>query len=257
MLLRCPICKNELEKQGRSAVCKNNHCFDYAKQGYLNLLLKQSKDHGDNKQMVQARTDFLNQGHYQFLKEAIASSILKVQPKTLADLGCGEGYYTSGFPCETIFGFDLSKDALKHASANDKHAQYVISSIFNLPLKDETMDYITTCFAPFAKDEIERLLKKDGHFLYVTPGPKHLYELKEQLYKTPYLNVVEDLDTSLQLKETMLVEETMHLNHQELIDLFQMTPYAYKTGKEGMEILDKIDYLDVTAEFVIRIYQKA
>ena len=68
MKLLCPICNEKLVKVDRHARCANNHSFDYAKQGYLNLLIKQSVDHGDNKEMVQARTQFLNSGGYAFLK---------------------------------------------------------------------------------------------------------------------------------------------------------------------------------------------
>lgn len=49
----CPVCKNELNKTGKSFICSNGHCFDMAKSGYVNLLLKSTGvNHGDNKLMV-------------------------------------------------------------------------------------------------------------------------------------------------------------------------------------------------------------
>lgn len=259
MKLLCPICKEALETKGKSAVCSNGHCYDYHKSGYLNLLLKQSKDHGDNKQLVNARTRFLNTGAYAFLKDTLVE-IAKAQKDSdncnFVDLGCGEGYYTKDIPASSKIGFDLSKEALKTAAKEDHDSQYVISSIFNLPLGDESSDLIMTCFAPFAKEEVERILKEEGIFVFVTPGPKHLYELKEILYETPYLNKIEDLDTSLTLCDTIKIEQQIDLDQEALMNLFEMTPYAYKTGQEGIDRLTKIDHLSITAQFIIRIYTK-
>ena len=63
----CPVCKNELNKTGKSFICSNGHCFDMAKSGYVNLLLKSTGgNHGDNKLMVSARRDFLDKGYYDY-----------------------------------------------------------------------------------------------------------------------------------------------------------------------------------------------
>ena len=53
-LLVCPICKNKLilMSEEKTYQCENNHNFDRAKQGYVNLLInnqKKSKLPGDSK----------------------------------------------------------------------------------------------------------------------------------------------------------------------------------------------------------------
>ena len=58
-MLICPVCKEKLIKENKTFRCVNNHSFDCAKQGYVNLSRKQTKNHGDNALMVKARTDFL------------------------------------------------------------------------------------------------------------------------------------------------------------------------------------------------------
>ena len=71
----CPVCKEELKLDGRTYRCINNHCFDCAKQGYVNLLQSnksKSKRHGDDKRMVAARTAFLSRGYYDPLISAVA-----------------------------------------------------------------------------------------------------------------------------------------------------------------------------------------
>ena len=61
--LACPIDGNKLEQNDGQLVCENGHTFDIARQGYVNLLPvqhKRSKQPGDSKAMVLARTAFLN-----------------------------------------------------------------------------------------------------------------------------------------------------------------------------------------------------
>lgn len=256
MKLICPICSHSLLKMDQSAVCDQHHTFDYAKQGYLNLLLKQSKDHGDNPEMVKARTEFLATGAYQFLRDALVEKVQQKNGNVLADLGCGEGYYTSALPCSEKYGFDLSKDALKHASRKDPGTQYVVASIFHLPLEDACCDIAVTCFAPAAVEEIERILCPGGIFLFVTPGPRHLFEMKSVLYDTPYENEMEDLNSSLVLEKDEMIEQSFTCNQEGLMHLFLMTPYAYKTSTAGRDKLASAGELNMHAQFRIRTYRK-
>ncbi len=256
MKLICPICGKPLKHIDKSAVCPDHHTFDYAKQGYLNLLLKQSKDHGDNPAMVKARTDFLHTGAYQFLRDHLAEKVKENHSEVLADLGCGEGYYTSALGCTEKYGFDLSKDALKHAAKNDSSSQYAVASIFHLPLADSCCDTVITCFAPAANEEIARILKPNGIFLFVTPGPRHLFEMKSVLYETPYENEMEDLETTLSLEKDEMIEQKFLCRQEGLMNLFLMTPYAYKTSTAGRDKLSQAGDLELTAQFRVRTYRK-
>ena len=255
MKLICPICKEALQQINKSAVCANHHTFDYAKQGYLNLLLRQSVDHGDNAAMVKARTAFLNTGSYAFLRQRLCE-IMQANPhEVLADLGCGEGYYTSAFPAKEKYGFDMSREALRHAARTDHSTQYAVASIFHLPLPESSCDIAVTCFAPFAKGEIERILKKNGIFIFVTPGPRHLFEMKEAVYETPYENEMKDLDTKMEVIQDEMIENQFTLDQDQLFALFMMTPYAHRTREEDREKLKKYSSLTLTAQFRIRVYK--
>lgn len=66
---QCPLCNQTLIKTDSTLRCTNNHSFDFAKEGYVNLLpvqQKNSKQPGDSLEMVQARRAFLETGHYSF-----------------------------------------------------------------------------------------------------------------------------------------------------------------------------------------------
>lgn len=254
--LVCPICQQPLSRNEKSAYCHNHHVFDYAKSGYLNLYLFNRKNHGDSVESRKARTTFLESDTYSFLRDYLSRCIQEEGATVLGDLGCGEGYYTRAFPVETKFGFDLSKEALIYAAKHDSITSYVLSSIFHIPLADETLDTIVTCFAPVANHEIERLLKKDGSFFLVTPGPKHLFELKEMLYEKPYENVIKEIELSIPLVKEEIISQTFETDKQLRYALFEMTPYAYHTSQKDRDKLLQVDSLTITAEFVIRQYKK-
>ncbi len=77
--LICPIDGAHLEVHEKQLSCENGHSFDIARQGYVNLLPvqhKRSKDPGDSKAMVVARTQFLNSGVYQSIASKLAEIIL-------------------------------------------------------------------------------------------------------------------------------------------------------------------------------------
>ena len=255
MKILCPICRNELKRFDNSYKCINNHNYDIAKQGYINLNLHNSQNTGDNSEMIQARNAFLNKGYYDFLLDEINK--LLDPNDNLVDLACGQGYYTSKFICNNKIGIDLSKQGLKLASKNDKNTTYLLNSIFHNPLENESVDKITTIFAPIAREEIKRLLKKDGLFILVKPDVYHLYELKDVIYDNPYLNEIENIDIEgLKLQSEIHISNKVTLNNEDIHNLFMMTPYYNTTSITDKEKLNNISSLDITFSFIIDVYKK-
>ena len=255
MNIACPVCKKELIRNDKSYRCENNHTFDIAKEGYLNLNLRNSQNTGDNPLMIKARKNFLEKGYYDFLKNEV-NSLLNKEDK-LVDLACGEGYYTRDFICEDKVGIDLSKSGLKIASKSDKSTLYILNSIFRNPLYDESADKVITIFAPIAKEEIRRILKQNGEFILVKPDVYHLYELKDALYEKPYLNEIEDIDIpGLKLINEIKISDKRKVISEDLNNLFMMTPYFNTTSPEDKVKLQSIEELEITFAFIIDVYQK-
>ena len=196
-IITCPYCKSSLTNSGeKTYLCKNNHSFDIAKQGYLNLLpvnQKRSKDPGDNQMMIAARRNFLELGFYDPLIESIKNIItdklsLKTKDIIAFDAGCGEGYYSEkvlnnlpGLETE-ILGTDISKYAVKNAANKYKNNSYFVSSIYNLPISDNSTDLILSIFSPIMAEEFKRILSNQGHVVIVSPAPDHLREMAELIY---------------------------------------------------------------------------
>lgn len=255
----CPVCGQKLFKFNSTVKCFNSHSFDISKQGYINLLMSNAtgKRHGDDRLMVKARKNFLDKGYYSPLRDAISSVI--GDGITLLDSGCGEGYYTSLFAENNdVCGIDISKDALKLAAKRFENAEFAVASISDIPLPDGSMDAIVNIFAPDSPDEFLRVLRPGGRLVAVYPMEKHLFELKSAVYALPYLNPTVDLsrkEMRLISKRELKYEITLDCN-RDIVSLFEMTPYYYKTSKADQQKLQNLDTLTVDLEFLIAEYQK-
>ena len=262
-LFCCPVCRGRLLKEERRLCCGDGHSFDLSKAGYVNLLTGKSGGvHGDNKEMIKARKAFLDEGHYLPLREALCDLLAENGAKRLLDVGCGEGFYTEGMaeklPEALVAGIDISKDALAYGGKRLKgRAELAVASAYDLPFEDGLFDAVTLLFSPFAKEEILRVLCKDGLLVMAIPGKRHLWSLKSLLYKTPYENAVADFEIegfSLVGQKHIAYQKTFR--GQTLRNLFAMTPYYYRTPKEGVERANAAQSLQVEMEFHLLAYRK-
>ena len=96
----CPVCRRPLTLTQSVYQCEKRHSSDLSRFHYVNLIRSSKKIHGDNAEMVKARTRFLQSGAYQPLKVQLTELIQTLNPSSVLDSGCGEGYYTE--LCETL-----------------------------------------------------------------------------------------------------------------------------------------------------------
>lgn len=261
----CPLCDNKLLLMGKTYRCSNNHCFDEAKEGYVNLLPvqhKHSKAPGDNVEMVKARRAFLDNGYYQPLIDTIKSIYQRHVKSTtkVLDAGCGEGFYTHQYKTDNnqVFGIDISKSAVKIAAKRYKDCHFSVGTLSNLPFTDCVIGWINSIYAPILENEFTRVLQHQGYLLTVTPAEKHLIELKSLIY----LDAKEHDTTKKPIEHLILVMEekinySMNFtqpNH--IIDLLSMTPFAFKASTDVIETLKNKKQFSCQADFLIRLYQK-
>lgn len=262
----CPVCHSPLSKKGNRAVCINGHSFDFAKEGYLNLLLankKHSQDPGDNKEMVKARKDFLDEGFYTPLANKIASIINDRfnRPITLIDAGVGTGFYLSKIISsrnnedDVYLAIDISKHAVRYASKLNSRAECSVQSVYDMPFEDKSSDVITCVFSPYSWQEYARCLKDDGVLIVANPAKNHLIELRNALY----LNV-KDIDSPL-IPQGFVIVCSDEIEYKFEIDnissLLMMTPYAYRASKESVERVKNISKMQMSAHFHIYTLKKS
>lgn len=256
---------------GSSAVCTLGHSYDKSRDGYYNFLPpKRSSNHGDNREMLLARRDFLNTGAYLPLAKAISRIVAdgardKSNP-TVLDIGCGEGYYTKAVSDllsekqipSNLLAFDISKDAVRMCAKRLREGEFCVASAYSMPIADNSVDIAINTFSPLALSETVRVLKRGGIFVMTIPDEEHLFELKSVLYENPYKNEVADFFLEgLTLLNSERLEYTLELETKEKISsLFKMTPYAYRTKKSGADRLFSLESLRVKASFIITLYKK-
>src|ERR1700712_1343365 len=133
--LACPVCGEELVLRTEAAACRSGHSFDRARSGYLNLLLpnrKHSNEPGDSPAMMQSRRAFLHGGFYDPMPDALCATVAEVlrgrTAARVADLGCGEGFFTTrvhhalaaaGMADCAAYGLDISRAGIKMAAVAD------------------------------------------------------------------------------------------------------------------------------------------
>ncbi|MCS3430382.1 23S rRNA (guanine(745)-N(1))-methyltransferase [Klebsiella sp. BIGb0407] len=262
----CPLCHSPLVQVANSFCCGNRHQFDVAREGYLNLLPvqhKRSKEPGDSSEMIQARRAFLDAGHYLPLREVICNMLQQLSPKTLLDIGCGEGYYTGAFAevraeaCGETYGLDVSKVAIRYAAKRYHNVRFCVASSQRLPFADNSMDAIIRIFAPCNATELARVVKPGGVVITATPGPRHLYQLKELIYQQVELHheIPEDMPDFV-LKQTLQPAWNMTLTGEQAVTLLQMTPFAWRARPDVWEQLKQANHFTCETDFVVRVWER-
>lgn len=276
--LICPIDGENLVQNDRQLVCSNGHSFDLAKQGYVNLLPvqhKRSRQPGDSKEMVVARTHFLNTGIYQPIAQKLAelSLLLIKEINTICfmDAGCGEGYYfdylynylgsAEGFNEVSYIGLDISKYAIIDASKRNNNITWLVGTNRQPPLQDNSVDIILCVFGFQSFDGFNKILYKGGKVILVEAGPEHLKELREIIYpevkktEPPGLGSAEERGYTL-IDTQVLNFRTREINNQEINQLLLMTPHFFRATKDGQEAAMTLQTLTLTVDVVFRVLEK-
>lgn len=258
----CPICKQPLALNDKTLRCDNNHSFDFAKEGYVNLLPvqnKNSKQPGDSLEMVQARRSFLEQGYYGFLQTALANMVKPLNAEIVIDLGCGEGFYTHAIANNSqasVYGVDISKSAVKYAAKRYKQCHFSVASISQAPFDDHLADVLVSVFAPLFDSELARLVKGNGRLIVASPGPTHLKELKDYIYSNVNEHTEIAVPAGFENTSQQLITEQVSLTFNDVKNLIMMTPFAWKFRPEHWQALEQKQQYSVTLSFYVTQFTK-
>ncbi len=270
--LACPIDGLPLELKDRQLVCTEGHSFDIARQGYTNLLpvqFKRSTDPGDSREMITARTQFLDSACYEpisaALNKMVAEQLSDKQRVKLLDAGCGEGYYLQHLK-QTLtdassIGVDISKPAILAACKRSREITWIVGTNRQLPVTSHSLDAILCLFGFPVWSEFARTLDAGGKVIMLDPGPDHLIELREVLYDDVRRHEPANLGEATAHRFTPCAEQALRyqsapLSPQQIHDLLSMTPHLYRAPEAGRVRAFALEALTVTIDVRFRVLEK-
>ena len=279
IILQCPVCRKPLLNSADGYQCSNNHTFDAAREGYVNVLpahKKNSKEPGDSKEMIRSRRRFLNLGLYDRISDGINETAAGNLPKPVSgrafnilDAGCGEGFYLQRLKeflaqrpgSREYYGVDISKFAVRQATQRDRSMNWFVASVIDLPFAESSLDMVLNVFSPADFPEFSRVLRETGGLLTVSPGPRHLNGLREIIYPDAREHapstISEEAKGFFSLSTETRINYPLELKSREAImDLLAMTPYFWNIDLKTKARVEALDRLALDVDVEIRAFKK-
>ncbi len=237
-MLRCPICGGAMHVEAlKSLACENNHSFDFAKQGYVNMMTRPVKTQYDKNLFQHRRAFILESGFYRKMHEEISAIINRLQGRPLVlDAGSGEGSHLDrildGVDAAGI-GVDIAKEGIMLAAKNYPHSIWFVGDLAKLPIRDGSMDAIVNILSPANYAEFNRVLSPDGLVVKVVPESGYLKELREALYKDTDRETYDNTGTVSLFEENYEIVERRRMTDEVTLDraalenLIEMSPLAW------------------------------
>ncbi|AGA67824.1 methyltransferase family protein [Desulfitobacterium dichloroeliminans LMG P-21439] len=275
-LLRCPVCQHTLRLvDKKSLICAEKHCFDLAKQGYVNLLSHGIKSKY-NKALFDARKNLAQSGFFEPLNSKLCE-LISAEAKSfdrslnIVDAGCGEGSNLANIqqklhhclgtvPC--CVGMDLSKEGIQMAARDYKDSFWCVADLAQCPFVDHAFEVILNILSPANYAEFERILHPDGYVLKVIPEKDYLKELRAVFYaetdREEYSNAktIELFENHLALTEIVPVHYTRNLAKPLIENLVHMTPLTWGAQGERIDRIMDLNSLEITIDLAILVGRK-
>ena len=189
-LLRCPVCRLDLDAAPGVLVCRKGHSFDLARQGYVNLLRNRKRQpaaSGDGPEQLRHRAAFLDAGHFDAVSTAIAEHVQQggSRPWRILDGGSGTGHHLAKVaqtlpPGVACLGLDISRQAARQAARRWPALAFAVADLWTeWPVQDAAVDLVISIFAPKNFSEATRVLRPGGWLALAYPGRDHMIELRD------------------------------------------------------------------------------
>ncbi|WP_156484813.1 putative RNA methyltransferase [Bhargavaea cecembensis] len=263
--LKCPVCGNPVRvEEGGRLQCRESHSFDFAKQGYVNVLTRPAAGHY-NKELFEARRRIMrDSGLYAPFHEAAADLIREFHvpasaPSVIADIGCGEGTHLhrvleelSGLNVAGA-GLDIAKEGVQLAARDFQNAVWLVGDLAQSPFADGSINTILNILSPSNYEEFTRMLAPGGRLIKVVPGAGYLKELRETLYsdeRRTYSNEETTglFDRNFRRTETIPLRYSVRLGRAQLEDLVRMTPLSWSPDPEAVRNFLARESAEITVE---------
>lgn len=269
---QCPTCALPLQQHQASQgfYCGNKHHFDRNPQGYWVFTQPQrQKPTGDSRQQIRAKRFLLESGIFEPLVVQLAQIIGEYyQPDmSLLEYECADGFYLRALSALLAqrhddlllqwVGVADAENAIFAAAKAQTPGVLCLSTSKVLPFSDNSLDLVTVIDKPLKGKELVRVLKEQGVLLLVTPGPRHLWQLKQYVYsdlteKSQQVN----LPSGLTVKSSHPVRFTLDVTGEQALTLLDMTPYAWRATDKMKNAIRTQHFAALEVDFLLVVTQK-
>jgi malonyl-CoA O-methyltransferase len=143
------------------------------------------------------------------IAEALFQSVVRCNPESVLDIGCGTGYLANRmaqhFPLSQVTGIDIAPEMVR--VAQERHSRdnlrFLEGNGEKLSFPEQTFDAVVSNAAfqwmdfSAAAGEVRRVLKPGGHFIFTTFGPGTLQELRKLGLRTNRMLSIDEIKTIL------------------------------------------------------------
>lgn len=274
-LLVCPKCHSMFNTiLGNGLACIENHCYDIAKKGYINLLNIKNQDFY-NKDLFFARNSVYSYGIYDKLFENIKEIIIKninfdtKEKICVLDAGSGEGYLLNYLfedkeiaKYSELIGVDISKEAIQIAAMDENDILWSVADLANLPIKENKVDIILNMLSPANYSEFDRIMKNDGIIIKVIPNEGYLHEIRSNL--TGYIEndvysnqkIVDKFKENMDIIEELDLNYSLNIEREILKNLLKMTPMTSKVPQEKIDEIMNLNIEKIQIDLKVLVGQK-
>lgn len=262
--LHCPLCQSDVKIIGKQIICKNNHTFDLAKQGYINLFPEHHEENY-NQSLFEARYKLMNfgkfyRGLYKKILFILKENNLLNDPQFIIDLGTGEGthlnFLKEGLDQTNAIGLDIAKEAIQTAAKHYTNSLWLVGDLGNIPLKDNTLNGALTILTPSNYQEVKRVLNDEAWFIKIIPGKNYLKELREivlpteQVLHNPILSI-EKFKNNFDLICENNYRRIHELNELDRENLLHMTPLMWNATEDEFIKAQKLKYITLDLNILL------
>jgi 23S rRNA (guanine745-N1)-methyltransferase len=224
--------------------------------------------------MLNSRRAFLRAGFYDRMaaaaNAAVAGLVGDATDVQVADLGCGEGYFTArlhhalarAVPAHACYGVDISRPGIRMAATCDRAIDWIVASLHRSPFRPRSLDVVLSMFAPIDAADVRRVVRDEGALITVTPGPDHLDALRHIIYtsvkphpETPALMAGDTLfqqTASTRVRYPIVVDTP-----QQIMNLLAMTPYYWNIDRATRARFEALSRLELTVDAYVTVFRPA
>lgn len=239
--LQCSVrtCGASLEPRGRTWQCARGHCFDVAREGYLNLLQphdRRSAQPGDPPEAVAARARLgaagLGRALNEWVRDRLSADTSRTDADVLLDIGCGTGdtlaCLAGSWPGIRV-GMDLSSEAARRAARHAPGATIVVANgDRHWPLQTQSVSVALSLHARRHPAEAARVLRPGGLLVVAVPAADDLRELRLAVHgadqtRDRLAGVIDAHADDFRCEERVHVRQTLWCEPETLRALLQAT----------------------------------